>query len=46
MGTFLRDAVDLVNQFCANVSTADDYNDSDVLSLRSSDVHSMDGTTI
>ena len=37
---------DLVNQFFANISTTDDYNDSDVLSLQLSGAHSMDGCHI
>ena len=37
---------DLVNLFFANISTTDDYNDSDVLSLQSSGAHSMDGCHI
>ena len=37
---------DLVNQFFANISTTDDYNDSDVLSLQSSGAHNMDGCHI
>ena len=37
---------DLVNQFFANLSTTRDYNDSDVLSLKSCDTHSIDGQHI